>query len=300
MRPSLTQAQLGVDQMVNRGLGPTFIVIGAAKAGTTTMFELLGAHPEVFVTNPKEPHYFSRLVGFEDGWDWYRSLFSSAASSAARGEASTSYAHPNRIDFAAPRIRKHVPDCRVIYMVRHPVRRLESDWKMRFLEGRLHRSIDKAIEYNATLVTFGLYWKHLNTYRALFPDEQILVVFLEDLARDPRREIERAYRHIGVDPTFTPPMLGQRCNTSTDRARSLAATTMVRHVPGVRHFASLLPERVVELGKRVLTPSKHAEPTIEWSPRALQAVSKLFREDSHRLLRHFSKPHDFWDLGAAP
>lgn len=104
---------------------PTFLVIGAAKCGTTTLCELLGAHPDVFVTDPKEPHYFSRVKRHLKQ-EWYEGLFAGATTEKALGEGSTSYSHPNRINLVAPTLRRLVPDCRLVYVVRHPVRRLES------------------------------------------------------------------------------------------------------------------------------------------------------------------------------
>lgn len=275
---------------------PNFIVIGAAKAGTTTIFDLLGAHPDVFTSDPKEPHYFSRLVTFDERRPWYESLFAGADGYRAVGEASTSYAHPHRIDFVVPRIREHIPECRLIYMVRHPVRRLESDWRMRRLEGRISGAIGEAVDRNASLVTLGLYWKHLSRYRRQFPDEQILVVFLEDLAREPERELERVYRHVGVDPTFVPASSGRPRNTATDRARSAAVADLARRVPAAGRIAELLPDKLVATAKRLLARPEKYTAEANWSAMQLRAVCDLFREDSRALLRHCGKPSDFWDL----
>lgn len=275
---------------------PTFVVIGAAKAGTTSVCDLLGAHTDVFVTDPKEPHFFSRITAFEDRREWYASPFEGAGDAAARGEGSTSYTHPNRISFTAPRLREHVPDCRLIYLVRHPVRRLESDWKMRRLEGRAPESIGQAVDRNASLLTFGFYWSHLSVYRELFPDEQIRVVFLEDLARDPETELRALYRHIGVDPDFVPPGLGRPRNTSTSRAQSVAIENLVRTIPGGRRISSLLPEVLKELVRETLARPEDHEPVVEWAPRELEAVETLYRKDSRKLLAHCGKSADFWEL----
>ena len=68
---------------------PNFLVIGAAKSATTSLCELLGQHPDVFILDPKEPHFFTRH--YELGWKWYKSLFSNAGSYERIGEGSTSY-----------------------------------------------------------------------------------------------------------------------------------------------------------------------------------------------------------------
>lgn len=137
------------------------MVIGCRKCGTTNLCRLLGDHPDVFMTNPKEPQYFSRLSNFDRDRDWYASLFAGAESYIARGEGSTTYTFPRRIELAAPRIHEAIPDCRLIYIVRHPIRRLESDWKSRVREGRARTSINEAVESDDNLVTFEIGRAHV-------------------------------------------------------------------------------------------------------------------------------------------
>ena len=189
---------------------PNFIVIGAAKCGTTSVCDLLGAHPQVYMSDPKEPCYFSHMDDEVRTRAWYESLFADVHDERAVGEGSTAYTHPDVIETTAARIRADIPDCRLIYMVRHPVRRLESDWRMRLHEGWTPDSISEAVQQQPTLVSHGLYWQNLSVYRALFSDEQILVVFLEDFMRNPDAELARCFAHIGVDPDVPERVIGER------------------------------------------------------------------------------------------
>lgn len=277
-------------------IGPTFLVIGAAKCGTTSICDLLAAHPDVFVTSPKEPHFYSRLVTFHQRRDWYVSLFKNARGVRAAGEGSTSYTHPHRIDFVVPRLREELPDVRLIYIVRHPIRRLESDWKMRLREERVSASLAEAIEKNASLITFGLYWKHLSLYREAFPDEQLLVVFLKDLAEQPRKVLSGVYRHIGVDPSFEPSDPGRKRNASGDFREHGVLSTAVRQLPGMTHLKQLLPDSTVGLARSVLT--RDFDPDPDWDPEALKVVRDHFREDSYNLLNYCGKPREYWSLDA--
>lgn len=271
---------------------PNFLVIGAAKCGTTTVCDLLAEHPDVFMSDPKEPHFYSRLTKFHERRTWYESLFAGAEGCAAAGEGSTSYTHPHRIDFVVPRIREDLPDARLIYVVRHPVRRLESDWKMRLREGRASNSIVDAVDKQASLVTFGLYWKHLSLYREAFADEQILVVFLEDLAEDPEGQLPGLYRHVGVDPTFVPEDPGRERNAADDYREDGAVASAVKKVPGISSVKQAVPAWVTRSLKNVLT-APH-DPTPDWDPDALRLVESYFRKDTRRLLRHCEKPEDYW------
>ena len=125
---------------------PTFIVIGAAKCGTTSICNVLGSHSDVFMSEPKEPHYFSSSPDSKITHSWYESLFSSADGHIAIGEGSTSYTAPNRISRTARRLAQTIPDCKLIYVVRDPLKRLESDWKMRRREGWTPASIKGALQ----------------------------------------------------------------------------------------------------------------------------------------------------------
>jgi hypothetical protein len=276
---------------------PSFIVIGAAKCGTTSVCNLLGRHPDVFVSDPKEPHYFSRILSYRTGRKRYERLFEGAEGGAylAVGEGSTSYTHPSRGDFAAARIRETLPDARLIYMVRHPIRRLESDWLMRRREARTPDRIGAAVERQASLVTFGMYWKQLSVYRRHFPDDQIATVFLEDLAQAPERVIGELCRHIGVDPDRMPTPGDARSNRAEQYRKDGLVASALRRVPGAAKLRDAMPESVRRLGKDLLT-EEYGE-TVEWRPGEVEAVLDLLRPDARRLLEHCGKPSDFWDLG---
>jgi hypothetical protein len=247
------------------------------------------------MTEPKEPHYFSRLTDFEGKRPWYESLFAGAGGRAARGEGSTSYTHPHRIELAAPRIRRIIPDCRLIYMVRHPVRRLESDWKMRLREGRVPASISDAAEEQASLIWFGRYWQHLSIYRALFPDSQILVVFLEDFSEHPARELARVFRHIGVAEGFVPADADRPRMASKDFRRDGALAAFIRRLPGFAHVKGLLPHSLGAAGRKLLT-RREPPAVVRWEASALRSVVEYYREDAQQLLRHCGKPAGFWEF----
>lgn len=273
---------------------PTFFVIGAAKCGTTSVCDLLAAHPDVFMSDPKEPHYYSRLTTYHELRPWYASLFGGADGYTAVGEGSTSYSHPHRIEFVVPRIRENLPDARLIYMVRHPVRRLESDWKMRLREDRVSHSISEAVDRNASLISFGLYWRHLSVYREAFPDDQILVVFLEDFADDPHRKLAEIYRHVGVDSTYVPDDPCRERNAASDYREDGALASALRQVPGFRALKERVPDWAVALTKHTLTTDFEATP--DWDPDALELVRSYFRHDTRRLLEYCGKPAAYWSL----
>ena len=120
--------------------GPQFLVIGAAKSGTTSLYHWLREHPEIFVPRLKEPHFFghgiSRYSGPGDAvltrnsvrtLAAYGKLFSSRENGKIAGEMSTGYLFGE----AAPRlIREHLPSAKLVAILRHPVDRAYSQYRM--------------------------------------------------------------------------------------------------------------------------------------------------------------------------
>src|SRR4029079_2322923 len=103
---------------------PTFIVIGAMKAGTTSLARYLGEHPDVFVCSPKEPQFFIESGTWDRGVAWYRELFAGGRDSIARGEASTDYSKLPRHGGVVDRIAEVAPEARIVYLVRDPIERI--------------------------------------------------------------------------------------------------------------------------------------------------------------------------------
>jgi len=107
---------------------PNFLIIGAQKAATTSVYYGIRQHPDVFLCTPKEIHFFSLEPVFARGWDWYLSCFAEAGSRRAIGDASTSYSSRLLRPRTALRIKEALPEVRIVYVVRHPLRRIESHW----------------------------------------------------------------------------------------------------------------------------------------------------------------------------
>lgn len=273
---------------------PNFIVIGAAKCGTTSICDLLSNHPQIFMSNPKEPHFFGRDSA-EKTIEWYEGLFSRVTSEIAIGEGSTSYTHPKIIEKAATSIAELIPWCRLIYVVRHPIKRLESDWKMRRHEGWATGSINQAVLDQPTLISHGMYWRNLSVYRNLFPPEQIMVVFLEDFIANPAKELRRCCEFIGVESEFAFADMNRPRNDSDGYRKDGLIVAILRKTSLLRRIAQTVPPSMVQIGRLVFTRKQNLSFSWDNSVRTL-AVEKL-REDSRQFLQHYNKPPGYWDFG---
>jgi hypothetical protein len=185
-----------MDEQVE-GLRVDFVIIGAMKAGSTTLHGWLADQSEVAMAVWKEPSFFSRHDRYAKGVAWYQGLFGTDIAGKITGEASTSYTSPRYAVRAAQRMATHIPNTRLIYLVRHPLDRARSHFRHQVQRGRERRTFQVAVsDPEALYLAQSMYWRCLEPYTRCFPREQILVVRLEDLAEG--GGWEAALEHIGL------------------------------------------------------------------------------------------------------
>jgi hypothetical protein len=184
---------------------PTFLVIGAMKAGTTSLYEYLRAHPSVFMPREKEPEFFSEPERWSRGLDWYSSLFAPGTHHPVRGEASTGYTRHPRFPETPARIASTLPDVKLLYLVRDPIGRMLSHYRHSVLLGREHRGVDDALRGGGGYLDTSRYALQLRRYLDHFPASQILVVFSEDLRSARLSTLRRIVAFVGADPSLIGP-----------------------------------------------------------------------------------------------
>jgi Sulfotransferase family len=196
------------------GHWPTCLIIGAHKAGTTSLHRYLDAHPEIQMSSQKELCYFAGPVTFPTlasqwgrGPEWYRGHFVGTAP--VHGEASTEYTHYPHITGVAQRIHEAIPDVKLIYAVRDPVDRMVSHYLHVRGIGRERRSLSDVLRSprltSSAYLLRSCYWLQLQQYLAWFEARQILVVSFEQLVRERTKTLSRVFRFLGVADDFVSP-----------------------------------------------------------------------------------------------
>jgi hypothetical protein len=207
------------------GTMPQFLIIGQAKAGTTALFRYLSAHPQVVPPLLKEPHFWA--LYHRCGLDWYRAFFPPLPhdSGLITGEGSvTSFPDPE-----VPRlVAKHLPEARLILLLRDPVHRAYSSYWMRFRSGGTSEAFETVVERELELtptcplddgviapgfLTDSAALPHLKRWLRHVPAERLLILQNRDLATDLPGVMARVCRHLGIAP-FVPPH-AQRHNEGT-------------------------------------------------------------------------------------
>jgi hypothetical protein len=215
---------------------PNFVVIGAMRSGTTSLYKYLQVHPEVFMPR-KEIHFFDRR--WDRGLDWYRSRFDGWAGQPAVGEATPSYlADPVAID----RMAAVIPGTRLVAILRDPVDRAYSHYWMERARGRERRSFEQAVADEragvvdpgradrADYLARGRYLPQLEAVCERFPRDRLTVLVFDDLRDRPTATYAGLCRFLAVDDRFSPPRLGTRVNRYVG-FRSMRVRRLRRRLP---------------------------------------------------------------------
>lgn len=236
---------------------PTFLIIGAAKAGTSSLYHYLQQHPEIFMSPLKEPRFFTfedraprfsgplTLMNSTSVTDLaaYRALFDGVRGEKAIGEASAIYLY--YYETTPERIQRHVPDAKLIVMLRNPVERAYSSFVYLVAEGYETLDFERALEEEERrildhwapmfhYVRRGRYLAQVRRYLEVFGANQVGIFLYEDFARDPGDVVRDIFRFLGVQHTYTPD-LSVRYNVSgIPRYRLLHAA--LRHLRRAKPF----------------------------------------------------------------
>ena len=305
---------------------PNFFVVGAPKAGTTSLYHYLDQHPEVYVSPIKEPCFFApevveltprardifdadaaalqayldgpvrekRTRGFVLEWEQYLKLFKNVRGETAVGEASVSYLSSSRAPGA---IRERAPDGRIIMMLRDPVDRLFSHYVATYAAGATdHAFVPWVMEQVAEEATrrmpfgpvrAGRYAEHLQRYYQHFSRQQVCVHLYDDYLKAPGTVLRDVLAFLGVDPDG-PVDVRQRHNV-----------TLVPRWP----LLDRRPIRTVKRAIRACRPERIAARARAWSrvPRRLGAgagvrarLMDIYEEDIRALERLIDRDLAAW------
>ncbi len=175
------------------------MVIGAMKSATTTLHEQLARQPGIFMSRPKEPNFFSDDAIYGRGWSWYSSLFRPASAADLRGESSTHYTKLPTYPRTVERLARDLPRLRLIYVMRHPIDRLVSQYVHEVTAGRIAVGLSEAVERYPELIDYSRYSMQLQPFLEVYGFANVLPVFFPSLVSRSQDELVRIARFLGHD-----------------------------------------------------------------------------------------------------
>lgn len=224
---------------------PNFIIIGAMKCATSTLHEQLAVQPGIFMTTPKEPYFFSNDEVYERGVDWYADLYAGASPIDLCGESSTHYSKLPTYPDTLQRMCEHVPDAKLIYIMRHPVDRLVSqymhEWRVNMISEPIHTAIDNF----PILTDYSRYSTQLKPFLESYGPDAVLPVFFDRLNTHPQEELERVSRFIGYTPTPQWDFEMDQQNVASESMRANSLRDAIVFAPGISFLRKLLIPQAV-------------------------------------------------------
>jgi hypothetical protein len=290
---------------------PNLLILGAAKSGTSSLYRYLSQHPQVFMSRFKEPTFFVwegreydiRGPGVEEigkgmvkDIDSYLRLFSDARHQRIRGEASTGYLHTPGV---AERIRHHVPEAKLMAILRNPIDRAYSA----FLHARRSglepiSNFEEALDDEphrvrtgwiglTTYATVGMYAEQLERYLAIFPCQQIRVYLFEDLVRDPVGLAQDAFRYLGVDDSYEP-------ETSIVNRGSAVRSVQLASVFNRLRASSFGRRSALGRSARAMVGRLNEQPKGQLAPNVRRRLAAVFETDVDKLSRLLGRDVSSW------
>lgn len=236
---------------------PTFLLLGAARAGTTALHRWFADHPDACMSRPKETQFFT--LDFDRGPEFYASHFAHHRGERVVGESTPVYL---ALPYVAPRIARLLPDARLVAVLREPVRQVVSSWAKLRSAGAERRPFDEAIRtelarppgeetveamwrdvvaatrggppvHRAPYLLAGRYADAVRRFQSLFSPDQLTVVLHDDLSRDPVGTTRVLAAAVGLDHSRAPAPCPVQVNETTG-AREGWVRRRVAPVPSAR------------------------------------------------------------------
>jgi hypothetical protein len=288
-----------------------FIVIGAQKAGTTSLWEYLRTHPQIQMPGDKEVPFFCVDARYRRGLPWYeREYLPPPVEGTITGTATTQYMHGTKdatVETIAARMKATIPDVKLVAMLRDPIERAFSQYRHMVRKGYDARSFDEVVRGHLrsgalrrarqeprgtnTYLVQGEYGRILHLYLAHFPRHQIEIALTADLDAEPERTMRGLFRFLGVDSDHVPDNLTARFHRGGTSARI--------DQEAVRKLKGRLAERIWRLDS---APSAADRVEFErWFDREWNRESGrplLSADAEHELKDYFSR--HVWSLTSAP
>ncbi len=280
---------------------PNFFIVGSAKAGTTSLYQYLRRHPEVFMSPVKEPHYFSQVAP-DPGLRFiyahksvrdeasYQKLFRGAKQASAIGEASTSYLWDEK---TPARIKAAVPAAKIIIMLREPAARAYSHYLNDVREGIEKRPFLQALEEDHArarkgwgishlYVELGLYTEQVRRYLTSFPEKNVRVLFFEEFGADTKAILRQVWDFLNLEAPRQGHDEYQVTHNAYAAPRSIVAQAILG-TPALRAMGRLLPKPLRRLGRDRILLRQEKKPALD--PRARDFLREIYEPDRARLAK---------------
>ncbi|MBP0021276.1 MAG: sulfotransferase [Cyanobacteria bacterium SBLK] len=278
---------------------PTFLIIGVEKSGTTSIYNYLKQHPQVYMSPIKETNFLERdwerdksekkakIITFEA----YRDLFKDATDEIAIGEASPNYLFHCKTSI--PRIKQYVPNVKAIAILRDPVERAYSDYLMHIRDainfGKV-KTLSEQVQFSARssfTLRKGLYCEPVQHFFDNFGRDRVKICLYDDLSQNSETFMQDIYRFLEVDDRFNADT-SQRAQTAAV-PKNILVNRLIRTKNPVRSAIAPVLKLVFSqemrdnIRKTLIRFNSQEKEAIPLTPEEKQMLQDYYREDILKL-----------------
>jgi hypothetical protein len=273
---------------------PNFLIIGAARSGTTALYYGLREHPQVFMPAKKELNFFTS--NWKHGLEWYGDFFQSQTGQPAIGEASPGYTF-NYASVVVQRIAEVIPEAKLIYMVRHPAERAYSHYlHYRYTLQKETRPFSDAIKQDESYLSGSSYYQWIMRYHTHLEQKQMLILLFEEFEINPQACFQQIFEFLGVDPTFIPHSASRKINVNYDPRNKTLQSVFKRLAKSKGRYIvdTLLPASSRSFIRNLIDRSVGTHSLPEMTPEIRTYLLQYFQEDTQRLAAYLGRDLSPW------
>lgn len=280
---------------------PNFLIVGAMKSGTTTVYRDLETQPRIFFPVHKEPHNLCyESVLSDEGRVQYASLFRGARAEQLCGEASTGYTKLPVRQGVVKRARQLLgPDLRIIYSVREPVARALSHHRHLYLSGFASPDFEETLRHTPDLIDVSRYAMQIEPWIEMFGPQLVYISQLETYSQDRQAGLKELCTFMGIEaqPELVEENVVFRSAEDKQKVPSWLAGPFRRIVTShlyLYRLRPMLPDALIVRMKRALlsSPQEIRRP----SPAVIDELIEGVRDDAERLRRFMGRSEPLWDF----
>jgi hypothetical protein len=275
---------------------PNFLIIGAAKCGTTSLHFYLGQHPKIWMSREKELRFFVEEINWKRGLAWYQEQFD--ARYPLRGEATPYYTYALKFKGVPARIHTLLPDAKLIYLVRDPIQRILSAYVHAVIWDHEERPFEEAVLVSPEnpYIDRSRYYFQLLQYLDLFPAKQVLVQSTEDLRDNRQAVLRNIFNFLEVDPHEKCWKYNFRLNQSWIQRRLTSFGRRLSPLPGEERLKRLSPHLHSLYTKAILFPFSTPTPKPEIKEDVRRQLVDRLKDDTDRFRALTGLPFSHWSL----
>lgn len=303
--------------MVNKKLAPNFIVIGAAKSGTTSLYKFLDEKESILMSKKKETEYFSKNYNIKS-FKWYLDQFENLVDKKVStvGEVCPQYADIDNYN-SAKLIKNDLGEIKIVYITSHPINRLKASWRHRYHKEKNKKDYDlseiiknKNNRFHKPYISASLYYHQIKPYIQEFESKNIKILFLEDLIDNPTKELNELLSFIGAEAEIASvqnfPNVNRSRKISINSISSKSVYIKIKKIikntiplyklglaPLKEQIKNGIPNFIRDgIYKNKLISFDKSQPWI--SSEAYYECLKLIESDKKKFLEYAKKPTDYW------